>query len=222
MSLNVSASRDRARHIPNRAERPPGDQRSAADGDQRHRAQKPQAHAHNEIQRRVAPRFRHHAAQPQRAQPGRFQPAVEHVVLLAPRAHDARLAVREALRLKARDGIFAVQKLARFAVKRRAHAVHAVQKIVVNFQIAHAVADVLVGVAVFVHLLKRAKELHLVQIVLHRVHQLVPQKLLQHRMADGEHDHKRQRRHQQQRGRKPQNQPSFQRTPLHPRSSRSI
>ena len=167
-------------------------------------------------------RFRHHAPQPEFPNGGLLQLPVEEIIHLAALTHRVANAVGERREFASfRDGIFPIKQFAVFPVKPGADSVDLIQKVVVDFQIAHAVVDVLVCVPVDVHLGNGAVEFHLVQIVLHRVNQFVLQIFLQHRMTDEKHDRKGKQRHQQKRRRKPAGELPLQLCPFHSASSRS-
>lgn len=106
-------------------------------------------------------------------------------------------------------------------IERGGHAVHLIEKIVVDFEIAHAVADVVVGVAVLIHLRDASVKLDLVHIVLDGVYQLCAQLLLQDGMAHEEHHDECQHGHEHERGGKPQREFPLERASLHGVSSRS-
>ena len=161
------------------------------------------------------------AAQPQIAEGGLLQLAVKDIPDRAAHAEGSARAVLKGQRVRRGNGIFAIEQRAVFVKERGGHAVHLIEKVVIDFEIAYAIADVMVGAAVQFHLRDASVKLNLVHIVLDGVDQLRAQLLLQDGMAHEKHHDERQRRHEDERSRKPQRELSLERGSLHGFSSRS-
>ena len=209
------------RHGAQGLQRASGDQHAAGNGDERERQQAPDADVHDVAQRRVGPRFGHGAAQPQIAKGVLLEAAIKYIPGFSAHADCAAHAVLKGQHARRGDGVFAVEQRAVFVIERGDHAVHLIEKIVVDFEIAHAVADVVVGVAVLIHLRDASVKLDLVHIVLDGVYQLCAQLLLQDGMAHEEHHDECQHGHEHERGGKPQREFPLERASLHGVSSRS-